>query len=81
MQKTDFIRAIIAEDLAILRKCLESLTERARTIVVLADMEGIGHRKIAEKLGSNPNAVNVALHRARKTLRECVSAGSSLSLR
>lgn len=72
---------ITAEDLAILRKCLESLTERARTIVVLADMEGIGHRNIAEKLESNPNAVNVALHRARKTLRECVGTMSSLSSR
>ena len=68
-------RLVTSEDLAILHKCLDSLTEQARTIVLLRDKDGMSQKEIAAKLGSNPNAVCVALHRARKSLRECVSIG------
>lgn len=68
-------RMILAEDLAILRRCIEELTERARKIVFLRDIEGLSEKSIAKQVGSNPNAVSVALHRARKSLRECVATG------
>jgi RNA polymerase sigma-70 factor (ECF subfamily) len=65
-------RAILSEDLKILQECLEKLTERARMTVYLREIKGLSEKVIAEKLNSNPNAVCVALHRARKALRECV---------
>ena len=68
-------RAIADEDLAILRKCLEELTERARTIVLLREAEGMSGKDVAARLNSSPNAVCVALHRALKALRECVAMG------
>lgn len=68
-------RAVTAEDLAILSRCLDELTERSRSIVLLREVEGQSEKRIAEKLGSTANAVCVALHRARKALRECVSMG------
>ena len=68
-------RLVRSEDLAILRKCLDSLTERARTILTLRDLEGKSEKVVAGEIGSNPNAVCVALHRARKVLRECVTTG------
>jgi len=68
-------RMVTADALAILRKCIESLTERARMLIILRDIEGLSEKDIAAKAQSNPNAVSVSLHRARKTLRECVAMG------
>ena len=67
--EADLIRA---DDVAVLRKCLAALTENARTLVTMCDLEGLSQKAAAEKVGSTPNAVGVALHRARKALRECV---------
>ena len=61
------------EELAILRSCLELLTERARTMVTMCDLQGMAEKEVAERLKVQANAVYVALHRARKALRECVS--------
>ncbi len=72
-------RMITEEDVAILRECLEALTERARLLVRLRDMEGLSEKAIAAQLHCEPNAVYVALHRARKSLRECVSLKQSQS--
>jgi len=66
-------RLVLAEDLEILRKCLEALTERARNIVLMREIEGMSEKIVAEKVGTTPNAISVALHRARKGLRECVA--------
>ncbi len=68
-------RLVTSEDLEILHKCIESLTERARTIVTLRDLNGMSEKDVAKEVGSNANAVGVALHRARKSLRECVNTG------
>ena len=70
-------RAITKELLAILRKCIAALTERARTILTLRDLRGISEKEVAAKLKSKPNAISVALHRARKALRECVTMAIS----
>ena len=54
---------------------LKSLNERARTMVVLRDLDGVSEKDIAARFNMDRNALYVALHRARKTLRECVSMG------
>ena len=57
-----------------LRKDLEAaiagLPERARTVLVLFDIEGYKHNEIAEMTGMAVGSSKAQLHRARKLLRE-----------
>lgn len=63
-----------ADVFAGLRKDLESaiagLPERARTVLVLYDIEGYQHNEIAEMTGMAVGSSKAQLHRARKLLRE-----------
>lgn len=70
-------RAIRAEELAALVECIEQLSERARSILLLRDVENMTSQAIAKQMGSNANAVCVALHRARRALRTCVALGAA----
>lgn len=58
--------------LAALRQCLERLAPTARAMVRLRYHEEHGPEEIAQLLSWKPNAVNVALSRARSALRTCV---------
>jgi len=57
-----------------LRKDLEAaiagLPERARTVLVLYDIEGYQHKEIAEMTGMAVGSSKAQLHRARKLLQE-----------
>jgi len=57
-----------------LRKDLEAaiagLPERARTVLVLYDIEGYQHNEIAEMTGMAVGSSKAQLHRARKLVRE-----------
>lgn len=55
-----------------LRGCLDRLAPKAREIVRLRYHEEHGPEEIARHLDWKPNAVNVALSRARIALRDCV---------
>jgi len=68
--------AVLAEDLVILQECIEQLTDRVREVLLLHELKGLTAKAIAVELGSNTNAVCVALHRARRTLRRCVEQNS-----
>jgi len=60
-----------------LRKDLEAaiagLPERARTVLVLYDIEGYRHAEIAEMTGMAVGSSKAQLHRARKLVREELS--------
>lgn len=53
-----------------LRRALDALPERLRSVVVLRDLHGLSHREIAERLDISEAAAKVRLHRARRRLRE-----------
>ena len=53
-----------------LERALPRLSEGARRVFVLHDMEGYGHAEIAAMLGIAESTVRVQLHRARKQLME-----------
>lgn len=55
-------------DLGTLRSAVAQLPLRSRQLVALW-LEGMSQKEIAEVVGSNENAVAVALHRARAALR------------
>jgi RNA polymerase sigma factor (sigma-70 family) len=65
-------RLTTADDLAAMKKCLDSLSPQAQAILRLREVEGKSEKEVAAAVHSNPNAVCVALHRARKSLRECI---------
>lgn len=60
------------ESVAALVTCLGELAPRARQVIELRYREAIGPNDIAERIGWTPNAVAVALSRARLSLRQCV---------
>ena len=64
-----------------LRKDLEAaiagLPERARTVLVLYDIEGYQHNEIAEMTGMAVGSSKAQLHRARKLVREVLKDSES----
>ena len=58
--------------LAALRKCLESVTGRAREILGLRYQSNLRRAAIAGQLGMSESGVKSVLVRTRKRLRECI---------
>lgn len=53
-----------------LEQAIGRLPERARTVLVLYDIEGYSHAEIAEIAGMAVGSSKAQLHRARKLVRE-----------
>lgn len=53
-------------------KALAELTQEAREVVLLRDVQGLSTKETAEVLGVSEGAVKVRLHRAHARLRELV---------
>lgn len=62
------------EERAALETAIRGLPERARHVFVLYDVEGYGHREIAEMLDIAEGTSKAHLHRARKAVREELTA-------
>ena len=80
----DLERVLVGERnvFAGLRKDLEAaisgLPERARTVLVLYDIEGYQHNEIAEMTGMAVGSSKAQLHRARKLVREVLKDSESI---
>ena len=57
-----------------LERAIAALPERAREVFVLHDIEGYKHREIADAMSISEGTSKGQLHRARKLLREALSA-------
>jgi RNA polymerase sigma-70 factor (ECF subfamily) len=53
----------------VLERAVDGLSPALRTVLVLADVEGLSGPEIGEALGASEEAVRVRLHRARRALR------------
>lgn len=51
------------------RRCIDRLPERYRTVLVMRDIEDLDTDEAATLLAITPNAVKIRLHRARQALR------------
>lgn len=60
------------ETRAVVRRCIDRLPERYRTVVLLRDIEELDTRETADRLAVTPNTVKIRLHRARQALRTLV---------
>ena len=60
------------ELIALVRKCLDKLPERYRTVLMLRDIEDLDTKQTARMLNTTPTAVKVRLHRARQALKTLV---------
>jgi RNA polymerase sigma-70 factor (ECF subfamily) len=56
-----------------IESALEQLPEEHRTVVILADVEELSYKEIAEVIGCPIGTVMSRLHRARKALKERLS--------
>jgi RNA polymerase sigma-70 factor (ECF subfamily) len=63
------------DDIEVVARCLHSLAERDRRVLVLTFYAEKTSPEIAEELGVTGTVVRVARHRALERLRECVGAG------
>ena len=63
-------RDVFADKRMDLEKAIARLPERARSVLVLYDIEGYRHKEIAEITGMAVGSSKAQLHRARKLLRE-----------
>lgn len=61
---------VYADDQMDLEQAIAGLPERARTVLVLYDIEGYSHAEIAGIAGMAVGSSKAHLHRARKLLRE-----------
>jgi RNA polymerase sigma factor (sigma-70 family) len=59
------------EAIRALRADLADLSERQRTALVLRELNGLGHKEIAQLLGCSPGAVKQAIFEARGALLKC----------
>lgn len=54
----------------LIRKVLYQLPEKARTLIVLRDINSLSYREIAEIIDANEGQVKIAIFRARKRFKE-----------
>ena len=59
----------------ILKHCLRKLTERVRDMVRMKYEQSLLIKQIAKKIGQAAGAVQVALSRARSSLKKCIDKG------
>lgn len=60
------------ERISHLRACLDSLSRYARRLVELRYLEDLSIRAVARRVGRKEGAVEMALVRARRALRDCI---------
>ena len=63
-----------------MRALLDTLSDKAKNIVILRVFNGLSAEETAEIVGSTPGAVRVAQHRALAQLRKTLQAAQELSL-
>ena len=71
--KSAEVEALEALPSAQLREALDSLSEEHRMVVLMADVEGMSYKEIAEELGVPMGTVMSRLNRARKNLRSALA--------
>jgi RNA polymerase sigma-70 factor, ECF subfamily len=64
------------DDIAVMERCLHSLAERDRRVLILTFYVEKTSSEIAEELGVTRTVVRVARHRALERLRGCVVRGA-----
>jgi RNA polymerase sigma-70 factor (ECF subfamily) len=55
-----------------MEQCLKRLANKARNLLEMRYQDNLNPTEIARTMGSNIGAINVALHRVRAALRECI---------
>ena len=71
--KSAEVEALEALPSAQLRDAIDSLSEEHRMVVLMADVEGMSYKEIAEELGVPMGTVMSRLNRARKNLRSALA--------
>lgn len=74
--RTDPAAAVLGEeDRLRLRRALDGLDERYRSVIELAGIQGLSYAEVGRVLALPIKTVEARLYRARKSLRERLSAG------
>ena len=62
--------AVLNDTMAILRRLMDSLPEKQRSVMHLRDIEGKSYKEIADVMGISQEQVKVNLFRARQAIRQ-----------
>ncbi len=71
-EQEDFAADMGEEAVHGLRCCMKSLSERARTLLSLKYGKHMRSKEIGEHMDMKPTAVDMAISRSRKTLKDCM---------
>lgn len=63
------------EEISILKDCVAKLTPRLKQLIQMRYHDEQSPREIADRLDQSAGGINVSLKRARRALRDCLSAG------
>jgi len=69
--------SVFALDVALVERCLQTLGQRDRAVLILTFYAEKTSSEIADELGLTSGGVRVARHRALDRLRECVGLRGS----
>ena len=70
----------VAETRALVRRCIDSLPDIHRTVLLLRDINELDSAETAQQLGTSSGAVKIRLHRARKALRTLLNRSFATEL-
>lgn len=62
----------LSDNARALSRCIEKLSEKARSLIEMRYTQGLGPSAIAEQIGTTSSSVSNALSRTRAVLRDCV---------
>ena len=63
-------QAVLADSVGIVRRLMDSLPEKQRTVMQLRDIEGKSYKDIAAALAISQEQVKVSLYRARQAVKQ-----------
>ncbi|QOV92061.1 RNA polymerase sigma factor [Humisphaera borealis] len=69
-----------ADEIAVLRSCVEKLPDKSRALIDLYYYDDISTPQIADRLGMKADTVCRAMGRLREKLRECIDRGLKSAL-
>jgi RNA polymerase sigma-70 factor (ECF subfamily) len=68
-----------SETSACVQRCLDFLSDRYRTVILLHEIHSLTTAEIAALLGEQEGAIKIRLHRARRKLEQVMATGCSVS--
>lgn len=65
-------QSVVNDQISLVNKALDTLSDKQRTAMVLREMEGYSYQEVAEAMEENINQVKILIHRGRSKIKEFI---------